>query len=130
MAVTDSGLLDLLAGRMAWLNRRTGVLAQNVANASTPGYKAKDLAPFTFHDALKEASGGMKITNPRHIVPASFAATGSAAKKMRSPEVVASGNSVELDQQMMEVSKTAVDYQAQAGIYHKIVALFRSAIGK
>jgi hypothetical protein len=31
---------------------------------------------------------------------------------------------------MMEVSKTAVDYQAFTAVYHKFMAMFRSAIGK
>ena len=130
MALTDSGLLRLMTEKMAYLGQRQAVLAQNVANANTPGYKAKDLAPFSFNDALKETSAGMVVTDPRHIVPASMAGVNAATKKVRSFETVPSGNSVELEQQMMQVSETAVDYQAVTSVYHKIMGLFKTAIGK
>ena len=130
MALTDSGLLRLMTEKMAYLGQRQAVLAQNVANANTPGFKAKDLAPFSFNDALKEASAGMVVTDPRHIVPASMAGVNASTKKAHSFETVPSGNSVELEQQMMQVSETAVDYQAVTSVYHKIMGLFKTAIGK
>ena len=130
MALTDSGLLRLMTEKMAYLGQRQAVLAQNVANANTPGFKAKDLAPFSFNDALKEASAGMRVTDPRHIVPASMAGVNATTKKAHSFETVPSGNSVELEQQMMQVSETAVDYQAVTSVYHKIMGLFKTAIGK
>ena len=130
MALTDSGLLRLMTEKMAYLGQRQAVLAQNVANANTPGFKAKDLAPFSFNDALKEASAGMRVTDPRHIVPASMAGVNATTKKAHSFETVPSGNSVELEQQMMQVSEMAVDYQAVTSVYHKIMGLFKTAIGK
>ncbi len=48
--------------------KRSEVLASNLANADTPGYKAKDM---DFNDALKSASSnqsvGLVATNPAHI---------------------------------------------------------------
>ena len=130
MALTDSGLVRLMAEKMSYLGQRQAVLAQNVANANTPGYKAKDLTTFSFDDALKDAGSAMRVTDPRHIVPASMDGVNALTKKAKTYETVPSGNSVEIEQQMMEVSKTAVDYQAVAGIYHKVMGLFRTAIGK
>ncbi len=130
MSLTDSGLLRLMTEKMSYLGQRQAVLAQNVANVNTPEYKAKDLEVFSFEKALKETNGGMTVTNERHIVPANMAGVNAATKKARTYETVPSGNSVEIEQQMMEVSKTAVDYQAVAGIYHKIMGMFRTAIGK
>jgi flagellar basal-body rod protein FlgB len=130
MALTDSGLLRIMKSKMAYESQREAVLAQNVANANTPGYKAKDLVPFTFESAMKTAGSGMMTTNPRHIIPASMAGINAATKIARSLETQPSGNSVDLEQQMMEVSKTAVDYQAVTAIYHKFIGLFKTAIGK
>ena len=39
------GLFDLAERRLAWADRRQAVLAQNIANANTPGYKPHDLHP-------------------------------------------------------------------------------------
>jgi len=130
MATSEPGLIRLLTEKMAYLGQRQAVLAQNVANANTPGYKAKDLAPFSFSDALKETQSGMRTTDPRHIIPASMAGVNAATKRARSFETVPSGNSVELEQQMMQVSNTAVDYQAVTAMYRKFIGLFRTAIGK
>ena len=41
-------LLSLLTTRMSWLSGRQSVLAQNVANADTPGYQARDMKPMDF----------------------------------------------------------------------------------
>ena len=38
----------MLRERMSWLNARQDVLSQNVANADTPGYTARDLKPLDF----------------------------------------------------------------------------------
>lgn len=131
MAVTDSGILQLMSRKMSYLGKREAVLAQNVANANTPGYKAKETVSFeTFAQALQEASGTMKVTQPGHIVPASMAGVNAATKKTRSFETVPSGNSVDLEQQMMEVSKTTMDYQASASIFQKFMAMMRLAIGR
>jgi len=130
MSFMDIGLLRLMTGKMSYLGQRQAVLSQNVANANTPGYKAKDLEPFSFDSALKKAGVGMNVTDPRHIVPASMAGVNTDTIKARTFETVPSGNSVEIEQQMMEVSKTAIDYQAVIGVYHKMLSMFRTAIGK
>jgi flagellar basal-body rod protein FlgB len=59
-----------------------------------------------------------------------MAGVNAATKKARTYETVPSGNSVEVEQQMMEVSKTAIDYQAVSGLYRKVMGMFRMAIGK
>ncbi|NOX76232.1 MAG: flagellar basal body rod protein FlgB [Gammaproteobacteria bacterium] len=53
-------------------SRRSEVLASNLANAETPGYKARDI---DFKAALQQVKNGsagasLKITNPRHITSA------------------------------------------------------------
>jgi len=126
--VSGPGLEELLKQRMAYLNQRQSILAENVANADTPGYKARDLAPFTFGDALKQASVGMSVTDPRHIVPASMAGVNAKTIKPDTGEVLPSGNTVDVEQQMMDVSKTAVEYQGITSIYHAIGNMVKIAL--
>ena len=131
MSLTDGGVMSLLSGKMAYLGQKLSVHAQNVANADTPSYKAKELKPFVpFSEALDEASKGMKVTDQKHIIPASMAGANAGTKKARSFETVPSGNSVDLEQQMMEVSSTTMDYQATVSIYQKMLTMMKSAIGK
>lgn len=130
MSLDDSGILRLMSEKMSYLGQKQSVLAQNVANANTPGYKARTIEAFSFSTALKEAGGDMKATDAKHIIPASMAGVNEGTRKMRSFETVPSGNSVELEQQMLDVSQTNIDYQATVSIYSKFMALFKTALGK
>lgn len=131
MSMTDGGVMNLLSNKMSYLGQKLSVHAQNVANANTPAYKAKELKPFVpFSQALKEASAGMKVTDAQHIVPASMVGANAGTKKAHSFETVPSGNSVDLEQQMMAVSSSTIDYQATVSIYHKFTSLLKAAIGK
>ena len=128
MLDNGSGLFSLLVQKMAYLNQRQAVLSQNVANSSTPNYKARDLTPFTFGDALKQANVGMTVTNSNHIVPASMAGVNAKSVRAKTYETTLSGNSVDVADQMMEVSKTAIDYKEMTAIYRKMVGLFKIAL--
>jgi flagellar basal-body rod protein FlgB len=123
-----SGLFDLLTQKMSYLNHKQGVIAENVANVNTPGYKQLELKPFSFGDALKQAGAGMAVTDPRHIIPASMAGTNAQTVKSKDTDIFPSGNTVDIERQMMEVSKTSVDYQTMTAIYHKMTGLFKIAI--
>ncbi len=125
---TSPDLNTLLVQRMAYLNQRQSVLAENVANSDTPNYKARDVTAFTFGDALKKASIGMSVTDPHHIVPASMAGVNTKTVKAPGGEVLPKGNNVDVEQQMMEVSKTAVDYQGITALYRSIGELFNLAL--
>ncbi|MDR3450020.1 MAG: flagellar basal body rod protein FlgB [Alphaproteobacteria bacterium] len=128
MSSNLSGLIDLLTTKLTYLNQRQAVLAENVANADTPGYKELDVKPFTFGDALKQADVGMTVTDPRHIVPASMAGVNAKTIEVKDTETLANGNSVDIESQMMEVSKNNVDYQTMTAVYHKMTGLFKIAI--
>ena len=45
MPITDIPILSMLRTRMEWHQERQRVLAENVANADTPNYRPRDLAP-------------------------------------------------------------------------------------
>jgi len=131
----DMPLLAMLKQRMSWLSARQNVLAQNVANADTPGYTARDLKPVNFQDILQSATtpsqfqGGMIVTDPRHISLKQQGA--SDYNDFASPDVAAnpSGNSVSLEQEMIRVSDTQAEYQAASNLYAKAIDMMKLAIG-
>jgi flagellar basal-body rod protein FlgB len=128
MSSSLSGLFDLFTQKMSYLNQKQAVLAENVANADTPGYKQLDVKPFSFGDALRQADIGMTVTDPRHIVPASMAGVNAKTFRSKDTETLASGNSVDLEGQMMEISKNTGDYQSVTSLYHKWAGLIKIAI--
>ena len=73
MDPTRTGPIALAETRLRWLDARQRVLAQNVANADTPGYRPSDMRPFA--QALAGAQGVMAQTDPRHLAPTRDART-------------------------------------------------------
>ncbi|HEX6961110.1 MAG TPA: flagellar basal body protein, partial [Lacipirellula sp.] len=51
----SSGSLPLLEQVVNFTEARHGVLAGNIANLDTPGYRARDLSPEEFQERLKDA---------------------------------------------------------------------------
>lgn len=95
--------LFALASRQAnWLDAREATIASNVANANTPGYEARDLAPFD--SVMSNLQLSMATTSPGHIQPVSASGESVKVKPQESWDVVYSGNSVNLEQEMMKAS--------------------------
>ena len=71
MDLNSIPLFKMISRRMTWLNQRQKVLAQNIANADTPGYRPQDLVPVDFSKlaAQAERTVSLAATNPRHIRP-------------------------------------------------------------
>ena len=55
-SLLSSGSLPLLERQAAWGEVRHGVLAGNLANIDTPGYRPRDLNEAAFRDALRKSA--------------------------------------------------------------------------
>lgn len=132
MDLPDVPLLSMLRERMNWLHQRQDVLSENVANADTPGYVARDLKPLDFEQALGQATNGATLvtTNARHI--AITPSNESKFEDHETPDQESSpnGNSVALEAEMVKVSETQAQFQAAANLYAKAMSLMKTAIGQ
>jgi flagellar basal-body rod protein FlgB len=124
-------LLSLLRERMTWLNQRQDVLSQNVANADTPRYIARDLKDLDFDRMVGEASSGTKMmtTNARHIAISSLHGGKFEDHETPDQESDPNGNAVSLEVQMIKVADTQAQYAAAANLYAKAVRMMKTAIG-
>lgn len=123
-------LFEAITRRMSWLSERQSVLAQNVANADTPGYTAQDVKPPSFAELVSGAGQRlpMATTAPGHIVP--IHAGGAFALVTEKPgERAPDGNAVQLDDQMMKISDTANDYALTTSLYRAQLGLFKLVLG-
>src|ERR1700761_8881223 len=113
MNLPDVPLFSMLRERMGWLHQRQDLLSQNVANADTPGYVARDLKPLNFEDALQGAVGGntLMTTNARHIA-ASPSSSGGKYDDTATPDIEANpnGNAVSLEMEMIKVSENQAEF--------------------
>ncbi|MBI1328802.1 MAG: flagellar basal body rod protein FlgB [Alphaproteobacteria bacterium] len=132
---TDIPLLGILRERMSWLHARQAVLSQNVANADSPGYAARDLKPVDFDDILRSTrssgidASNLRTTNTRHIA-ISQPNDGFEETQIPVSSSDPSNNTVSLEEEMIKVADTQAQYQAAANLYSKAISLMRLAIGK
>jgi flagellar basal-body rod protein FlgB len=131
MSVGDVPIFSMLKDRMTYLADRQQVIAQNVANADTPGFTPKDLKPFTI-PGHGGAAGGLQpltptLTSPMHMTAPT--ATESGSKPIDSPdsETTLNGNSVVLEEQMMKMTQARMDYDAAVTFYQQATTLLQTA---
>ncbi len=129
MEASLSGPVVALAERrLRWLDRRQQVLAQNIANADTPGYRPGDLRPFAELLARRGAAA-MARTDPRHLLPARGGELHAVADR-RVAERLPNGNAVALDEQALRVADTDAAHALAMGLHRRYLALFRTALGR
>jgi flagellar basal-body rod protein FlgB len=128
MPISDIPILSMLRTRMQWHQARQQVLAENVANADTPNYQAKDLAPPDFQRELSTASLALARTEPGHI--GGGGGTQFATDATARYDVRPRGNSVTHEDEMMKVAGNQMDFEAASSIYTHSLALIKLAIGK
>jgi flagellar basal-body rod protein FlgB len=133
--MTGIPLLNILRDRMSWLNGRQSVLSQNVANADTPGYEARDLKAVNFDRLLQQSAGAsqfstpLELTNARHIAVQPVKADSFKTVLAADTESNPTGNTVSLEQQMIKVADTQAQYRAASNLYAKAISMMRTAIG-
>ena len=62
MGLANMPLFAAMTDKMRWHQARQSVLAENVANAETPGYKARDLKAYSFEEHLRDATSSDEVT--------------------------------------------------------------------
>lgn len=134
MGIENAPVLNLLKSTMGYLTKRQETLAENVANANTPGYTPRDITRAAFEKAMESESrrsGLMTTASDRHYgAPSqqkSFNPDVLRATSAPDSATTINGNSVVLEDQMTKVAETRMEYEAVIGLYNKSLALIRSA---
>jgi len=130
MAVTDIPLVAMLKTRLHWHQTRQKLLAENVANADTPGFQPRDLrAPGFSPGGPAAAAVAVARTNGAHLSLAA-ARAGEDTVQARRFDTTPSGNAVNLEDEMLKVAQNQADYQLAASLYQKSLAMLRTAVGR
>ena len=119
-------VLQLSAQRTQWLSARDELIAGNIANANTPGYQATDLQPFSA--ILDNAQVSMVSTNPAHMTPGGDAFAEARVVEADGPESTLSGNSVDVENEMMKLGEVNRDYTMATNIKRVIHQMIMSAL--
>ena len=107
-------------------NRRVELISQNIANADTPNYKARDL------DFKKLIAGveGMKVmaTDKRHYEIANLENTPDGLKFRVPFNSATDGNTVEMSVEQAQYAKATADYQATLMFLENRISGIRKAL--
>lgn len=135
MELKEPVLNTMLKSSMKYGAERQEVVARNLANIDTPGYKARDLKKLDFKK-LAMAQGGqlqMAATAPTHLGGTLGAAGGNvfASEADRSTfETTPTQNNVVLEEQMGKISDIGAQFQLSSTMLKKYTSLYRSALGQ
>ncbi len=138
MTIQDIGLFQAIGAKMDYLNQRQSVIAQNVANADTPGYSPKDLVPVDFSTMLKAQMGSensvkpvsIAVTDSQHLGDVNDKMNLDAKKQKSTYEVAPAGNAVIMEEQLIKSGENMMDYNMMLNLYQKQVSMFRIALGR
>lgn len=112
MSLSLDKAFGLPALALALRAERTQLLANNIANADTPHYKARD---FDFRTALRQARTDgevLRTTDARHIEPADLGVGNSTLQYRVPANPSLDGNTVELDREQARFAQNTLEYQA------------------
>lgn len=123
--------------RMDWLAQRQKVVSQNLANANTPGYQAKDIKEIDFKSALSRtlAQETQSIpatrTDPAHLTGSLPQAGPYRTETSRRPfEYTLDKNGVDVEEQMEKAASNRSAYELASNLVLKNLNLIRTAIGR
>ncbi len=112
--MSELHLMNLASRQADWLSARGAVVAANIANANTPGYKARDVAPFA--EMLSGSGLSLAGTNAGHMRPDLETRSAVASKEKGADGATLSGNSVRLEEQLMNVGDVSRSYSLNVNI--------------
>lgn len=128
-------VFSLLDARLNMLETRQKSVAENVANANTPGYVPQDVDQSEFARSLSRYKApeanpvGLAVTRAKHIAaaPVSMPNAGVSLKDAPDSEVTMDGNAVVVEEQMLKINQIRTDFDTAISLYQKGLAMIRLA---
>lgn len=137
MTIQDIGLLQAIGTKLDYLSQRQAVISNNVANADTPGYRPRDIVDVDFAQILREQTNtsvrpvSLATTNEQHFGGGASGDSGATPTRQSRDtyEVAPVGNSVILEEQLLNASSNGMEYNLMLSVLQRQVGMFQIAIG-
>lgn len=130
MDLANSPFFGLLRARLDHLSERQRLISENIANASTPGYRPRDVDTSGFERMLASHAGGsgltMSRTNAGHMSPGGGSGSVNVVTRDDSESTI-DGNAVVLEEQMSRAAQTRMEFETGIALYQKGLELIRLA---
>lgn len=124
---TDLNVFKLSYAMARHAGQRQTVIARNIANADTPGFRARDVTPFA--DTLRRGgAAGMRTTRARHL--SSAAGDGGARVFEAETPMDPNRNSVSLELEMVNGLQAKQQHNRALAIYRSSMQILRTSLGR
>lgn len=107
--------------------RRQSLIASNIANADTPGYRAKDLKSFS---ASRDQAFNLRATRPSHHLNSSDPHSAEVVVQSSFTTESPNGNTVSLEDQMVKSADIKQSHDLALGVYQKSLSILRATLGR
>jgi len=128
MAISLNTIFGVHDSALIYQSKRAEVLASNMANADTPGYKARD---FNFKDVLSQLEGGqpsnLKTTHSKHIGLSTSPASVDLAYRIPTSSSL-DGNTVDAKVEQAQYAENAMNYQTSLRFVNGKISSYLSAL--
>lgn len=131
MDYSNIKVFSLMKTKMAYLAENQDILAQNIANSDTPGYKVKKLRDLDFEKLALAEARRLKM----RAVPGAAIGNSRPTPEFRQEtqrktyETTPVENTVALEEQMAKMAYNNADYSTMTNLYSKTASMFKMAIG-
>lgn len=124
---SDLNVFKLAFAMAQHAGKRQAVVAQNMANADTPGYRARDIE--SFQSAFRGTEGGeMRASRAGHF---NAPANGGVWREFQTQDATdPNGNSVSVEQEMMKGVEVKREHDRALAIYRASLSVLRTSLGQ
>ena len=136
MSDMSPALMRGIGVAMRHLSDRQQVIAQNIANGDTPGYKARDVEAPSFA-GMVDSNGMGRVARPAVQITAGMRALGASPQPSRAivldenvVETKPDGNNVTLEEQVLKLGSVQSEFAALTNLYRKQMQLLKSVAGE
>lgn len=121
-------IMDMAAAMSVYAGIRQSAIAQNVANADTPGYRARDLRPF--NEVYRSPDSSMRATRPGHLASGTRRDDYVVADRPGPGNLSPNGNDVSIEAEMVRAAETSGQSNRALAIYRSSLDLLRTSLGR
>ena len=136
MSDTSPVLMHGIGAAMRHLSDRQQVIAQNIANGDTPGYKAREVEAPSFA-GMVDANGVGRMARPTVQISSEMRALGARQQVSgniildeNTVETKPDGNNVTLEEQVMKLGAVQSEFTALTNLYRKQMQIMKTATGR
>jgi flagellar basal-body rod protein FlgB len=123
--------LNAMESYMTRLSQRQQIVASNLANIDTPGYKSRDISfHATMQELLSEDADGLKTSRPEHIQDMGQIFPKAQIFEVQGIPSRADQNNVDLDREMLKLSETSFAYSLITQIVRSKLGMIATSINE